>query len=170
MTNSFGYLTKRGFCSSTDPLKERCRTFPVIFGETGSFFSAQSDLAMLEDFARYMQAEDVDHAKVPNMLFWCWNQNSGDTGGIVGNNWLDIMWNKISWLEKATGLSPWWREAAAAAGANPPPPPKAAPLPTRSRGIQPYCSDLQPSPQYACPQHMVRGRERGVFWFFIFDS
>lgn len=169
MTNSYGYLTKRGFCSASDTLKQNCRTFPVIFGETGSFFSAQSDLAMLEDFARYMQAEDVDHAKVPNMLFWCWNQNSRDTGGIVGDNWLDIMWNKISWLEKATGLRPWWRDAAIAAaaggGAYPAPPLKAAPLPTRPKGIQPYCSDLQPAPQYACPQHMVI-LVLGCFWIF----
>ena len=70
MTNSYGYLTKRGFCASADTEKKACRTFPVIFGETGSFFSAQSDLAMLEDFARYMQTADADHEKVPNMLFW----------------------------------------------------------------------------------------------------
>ena len=89
----------------------------------------------------------------------CWNQNSHDTGGIVGNNWLDIMWNKIAWLEKATGLSPWWRRAAADAGVvtSNPPPPKIVPMPTQSRGVQPYCSDLQPAPQYSCPQHMAWG-------------
>ena len=70
MTNSYGYLTKRGFCASADTEKKACRTFPVIFGETGSFFSAPSDVAMLEDFARYMQTEDAEHNKVPNMLFW----------------------------------------------------------------------------------------------------
>jgi hypothetical protein len=70
MTNSYGYLTKRGFCASADTERKACRTFPVIFGETGSFFAAQSDLSMLEDFARYMQTDDAEHNKVPNMLFW----------------------------------------------------------------------------------------------------
>lgn len=88
----------------------------------------------------------------------------------MGNNWLDIMLNKISWLERATGLFPWWRQAAADAGVTSnPPPSKVVPMPTQSRGVQPYCSDLQPSPQYSCPQHMAWGERRkklGVVFFF----
>lgn len=105
-------------------------------------------------------------------LYRCWNQNSHDTGGIVGNNWLDIMWNKISWLEKATGLSPWWRKAAINAGVTSnPAPPKIVPMPTQSKGVQPYCSDVQPAPQYSCPQHMAWGEdeERRKRQFFSFS-
>ena len=89
----------------------------------------------------------------------CWNQNSRDTGGIVGNNWLEIMWNKVSWLEKATGLAPWWKEAALNGGVtSKPAPSKIVPMPTQSRGVQPYCSDFQPTAQYSCPQHMAWGK------------
>lgn len=89
----------------------------------------------------------------------CWNQNSHDTGGIVGNNWLDIMWNKVSWLEKATGLAPWWKKAALNGGVtSKPAPSKIVPMPTQSRGVQPYCSDFQPTAQYSCPQHMAWGK------------
>lgn len=87
LTTSFGYLTKRGFCA---PNGGACRTFPVIFGETGSRFTSALDVAMLEDFAKYMQADAPDHAPVPNMIWWCWNANSGDTGGVVADNWLDV--------------------------------------------------------------------------------
>ena len=86
LTDSFGYLTKKGFCTSAGA----CRTFPVVFGETGSRFTDAFDLAMLKDFAIYMQTEDATHARMPNMIFWCWNANSGDTGGIVADNWLDV--------------------------------------------------------------------------------
>ena len=85
LTDSFGYLTKQGFCASGV-----CKTFPVVFGETGSKFTEPLDLRMLSDFAAYMQTDDSTHAKMPNMIFWCWNANSGDTGGFVTDNWKDV--------------------------------------------------------------------------------
>jgi hypothetical protein len=86
LTTSFGYLTKKGFCDSGGA----CRIFPVVFGETGSRFSDALDVKMLNDFATYMQTDDGTHAAIPNMIWWCWNANSGDTGGIVADNWLDV--------------------------------------------------------------------------------
>jgi hypothetical protein len=79
LSNSFGYLTKRGVCSTT-AANRRCSTFPVVFGETGSKFTDSLDLAMLDDFAKYMRAEDAAHAPILNMFWWSWNANSGDTG------------------------------------------------------------------------------------------
>jgi hypothetical protein len=44
------------------------------------------------------------------------------------------MWNKVSWLEKATGLAPWWKEAALNGGVtSKPAPSKIVPMPNRSR-------------------------------------
>ena len=31
----------------------------------------------------------------PDCCRWAWPQNSGDTHGIVDDNWLTIMWNKV---------------------------------------------------------------------------
>ncbi|KAK9838511.1 hypothetical protein WJX81_004175 [Elliptochloris bilobata] len=120
MTNSFGYLTKLGYGG---------HAFPVVIGETGSSYANAKDTAMLTDMAKYMNlasgADDGLHAPITNLIWWSFNANSGDTGGIVDNDWLTIMWNKVAWLEAATGLLPWYK-----AGAAPTPPPPATPPPT----------------------------------------
>jgi hypothetical protein len=53
-----------------------------------------ADLAFYRDFAAYVQntgaAADGQHAAMPNLVWWDWNPNSGDTGGIVGDDWLTV--------------------------------------------------------------------------------
>jgi len=64
---SFGYLTKRGFCPAGMaqptpaqlaaavpgvPASPGCKTFPVVYGETGSKFDRALDVQMLDDFAK----------------------------------------------------------------------------------------------------------------------
>ncbi len=60
-----------------------------------------TDIAMLADMARYMHndysslgggysAANFPHANLPHMYWWDWNANSGDTGGIVENDWLTV--------------------------------------------------------------------------------
>ena len=78
LSNSFGYLTKKGVCSTVTPSK--CRTYPIVFGETGSKFTDELDLKMLQDFATYMRSEDALHVPILNMFWWSFNANSGDTG------------------------------------------------------------------------------------------
>ncbi len=43
-----------------------------------------NDIAMLEDMARYMNNEgaaaDGRHASMPDLIWWDWNADSGDTG------------------------------------------------------------------------------------------
>ena len=56
---------------------------------------------MLADMAKYMRndysslpagysAANFPHANMPNMFWWDWNANSGDTGGLVQNDWLTV--------------------------------------------------------------------------------
>ena len=56
---------------------------------------------MLTDMARYMHndysslpagysAANFPHANLPNMFWWDWNANSGDTGGLVQNDWVTV--------------------------------------------------------------------------------
>jgi endoglucanase len=70
--------------------------FPIIVGEFGSKFEDPRDLIHLQDFSKWMK----ETFKNPSWLYWAYNQNSGDTGGIVKNNWQDIDWRKVLWLRK----------------------------------------------------------------------
>ena len=54
-----------------------------------------------------MTSSTPGHNPTPNMIWWSWNANSGDTGGIVKDDWKEINWNKVAWLQKAAGLQPW---------------------------------------------------------------
>ena len=60
-----------------------------------------TDIAMLADMARYMHNDysslpagygpaSFPHANLPHLFWWDWNPNSGDTGGIVQNDWLTV--------------------------------------------------------------------------------
>lgn len=59
-----------------------------------------NDIAMLADMARYMHndyssvpgytAANFPHANLPSLFWWDWNANSGDTGGLVQDDWLTV--------------------------------------------------------------------------------
>lgn len=99
MSSSFGYLTKQGY---------EGKVFPVAVGEFGSYFNEEKDLQSMNDIAKYLRQADGQHKAIPNWFYWSWNANSGDTGGLVGDNWLDIQWRKIDYLTHI-GLKPWYQ-------------------------------------------------------------
>ena len=105
LTTSFGYLTQPGYCNGS------CKTFPVAIGEFGSLFTDANDVQSMQDFAKYLNntgaAVDGKHHAIKNWFYWSWNPNSSDTGGLVGDNWLDIQWKKIDYLA-TIGLKPWY--------------------------------------------------------------
>ena len=49
---------------------------------------------MLADMATYLAntgaATDGRHNQIPHMFWWAWNANSGDTGGIVQDDWSTV--------------------------------------------------------------------------------
>jgi len=92
LQNSWAYLTTTGFDG---------HKFPAIIGETGSRFTDPLDVQMMSDFAGELRRLKA------GVVYWCWNANSGDTGGIVKDNWVDVNWEKVAWMQKATGLHPW---------------------------------------------------------------
>ena len=54
----------------------------------------QADIAFLADMAKYMLGS-VDetlypHANLGNLIWWDWNPDSGDTGGIVSSDWATV--------------------------------------------------------------------------------
>ncbi|MDP1880662.1 MAG: cellulase family glycosylhydrolase [Parachlamydiaceae bacterium] len=106
LTSSFGYLTQQGYCSESI-----CKTFPIAVGEFGSRFSEEKDIESLNDLAKYFnntgELADGKHQPITNWFYWSWNPNSGDTGGLVEDNWKDIVWKKINYLV-TIGLTPWY--------------------------------------------------------------
>jgi hypothetical protein len=109
LSNSFGYLTQPGYCSGS------CKTYPVAIGEFGSRFTEANDIQSMKDFAKYLNDPTTDnrHHAIKNWFYWSWNPNSGDTGGLVEDNWLTILWNKIDYLA-TIGLKPWYTKAGTA--------------------------------------------------------
>jgi aryl-phospho-beta-D-glucosidase BglC (GH1 family) len=106
LSDSFGYLMTKGYCHNGT-----CQRFPVAVGEVGSKFG-EVDKPFLRDFVKYMNntgdARDGKHNKIGNWFYWSWNPNSGDTGGLVENDWLTVEWEKINWCIEL-GLRPWYR-------------------------------------------------------------
>jgi hypothetical protein len=42
------------------------------------------------------------------VLQWAYNRNSGDTGGLVKEDWQTLEWDKLKWLQANLGLRPWY--------------------------------------------------------------
>jgi len=71
----WGYLVKQNIA-------------PVWIGEFGTLLQSQSDQQWLSSMAAYITANNLSFA------YWCWNPNSGDTGGILKDDWMSINTNK----------------------------------------------------------------------------
>lgn len=119
LSASFGTLAKTGYC-----VNAICHKFPIAIGEFGSFFKDSRDFLFFTSFANYMNnnndAIDGKHNAVNNWFYWSYNPNSGDTGGIVDNDWKTVLWTKINYLSNGTvsgtstnptglGLNPWYK-------------------------------------------------------------
>lgn len=96
--NSFAYLYHEGFC-----FNGHCKKFPIVIGEIGSMFADPKDIEFLNDFAKFQDTKMGKH-KHNNWVWWAYNENSGDTGGIVKNNWQDLDWQKLGWLQSSLHL------------------------------------------------------------------
>lgn len=102
MDKSFGYLSKNGYCSSKT---KTCQTFPIVIGEFGSMFADKGDLEHLDDFSKYMR---IMFGEKMGWMYWAWNRNSGDTHGLVKDDWEQLEWGKLRWLQQKMYLKPWY--------------------------------------------------------------
>ena len=118
---SFGSKTKGSY---------KNRPFPVAVGEFGSTFREPEDVAAMESIAKYLTGQDGSsaHNAIPHWFYWDWNPDSGDTGGLVGDDWRSVEWTKVRFLRSKLGLTPWYATPIppAAAGGGPPPAPRVA--------------------------------------------
>jgi hypothetical protein len=117
LSTSFGTLMTAGYCSGSD-----CQRFAVIVGEFGSKFLEATDSTSMADMVKYFNNEgaaaDGRHLAITSWFYWCWNPNSGDTGGLVDDEWVKVQWKKIEYLRTA-GLT----SGLAVSPMSPPPPP-----------------------------------------------
>lgn len=63
---------------------------PVLLGEFGTKLQTASDQLWLDNLVSYL-GTGVNGI---NWTFWCWNPNSGDTGGILNDDWQTINFAK----------------------------------------------------------------------------
>jgi endoglucanase len=77
----WGYLAKQNIA-------------PVWLGEFGTRLQSTSDQQWLTTLVKYLGTG----ASGINWTFWCWNPNSGDTGGILEDDWTTINQTKQSYL------------------------------------------------------------------------
>ncbi|MET0593847.1 MAG: glycoside hydrolase family 5 protein [Polyangiaceae bacterium] len=76
---NWGYLVKQGVA-------------PVLLGEFGTKYQTDSDKQWLSQMGSYITTNGLSFA------FWCLNPNSGDTGGILQNDWQTVDTNKHNQL------------------------------------------------------------------------
>jgi endoglucanase len=77
----WGYLRKNG-------------TAPVLLGEFGSRLATTSDQQWLRTLVTYLGTG----ANSFSWTFWSWNPNSGDTGGILNDDWTTVNTTKDAYL------------------------------------------------------------------------
>jgi endoglucanase len=82
---TWGYLTTSGAA-------------PVLVGEFGTKDQSTQDHQWLSSIVTYIRANSLSFA------FWSWNPNSGDTGGILADDWQTVNADKLAAL--STLLAP----------------------------------------------------------------
>jgi endoglucanase len=70
-------------------------TAPVLVGEFGTKLESESDKQWLTSLVQYIKAKDM------SFTFWSLNPNSGDTGGILADDWTTLRQDKLAYLMPA---------------------------------------------------------------------
>jgi endoglucanase len=71
---------------------------PVWLGELGSKFQEPKDIQWMKEMVAYLNMSSKN-SKGISWSWWCWNPNSGDTAGILENDWETPDKLKLSYLE-----------------------------------------------------------------------
>ncbi|MBW8804314.1 MAG: cellulase family glycosylhydrolase [Catenulisporales bacterium] len=80
---------------------------PVWVGEFGTTLQSPTDQAWLKALVSYLRPTATYGADSYQWTFWSWNPDSGDTGGILNDDWLTVNTVKDGYLAsiKAPGFS-----------------------------------------------------------------
>lgn len=94
--------------------------YAVVIGETGGKYGTEDpkDKTFQDALFAYLKQRDLR-----DVFYWSWNPNSGDTGGILNDDWTTVRQDKVTLLQTFWAGAP-----------NPPssttPPPATTPTPT----------------------------------------
>lgn len=94
----FGYLNNTGFCLDDGT----CHIFPISVGEFGGKFDPtdpyyKQDVATNTNIATFIMTNNKNNP--PNYFYWDWNPDSGNTNGILDNDWKTIDCTKVKFLK-----------------------------------------------------------------------
>lgn len=88
-------------------------TAPILVGETGAKFLTDGDIAYMDALFGYLASLNAENPGSANVTWWGWNPNSGDTGGLLTNDWLTLHDDKLAYLQSMGGtILPTTEEAA----------------------------------------------------------
>jgi endoglucanase len=96
-------------------------TAPLLLGEFGSTLADPKDAVWLRRLVQYMGTGTSGMS----FTYWAWNPNSGDTGGIVQDDWVTVNQNKQTILQPALIPPVGGGTTTSPGGTTPPPPPLA---------------------------------------------
>lgn len=91
---NWGYLFREGIA-------------PILLGEFGTKLTLESDIVWLNTLTEYLNG-DLNGNGVNDLApgelgmswtFWSWNPNSGDTGGILNDDWQTVRTDKLQILQ-----------------------------------------------------------------------
>lgn len=116
---SLPYAMEKYEISALPAVKVYCKSMTLLF----SFLPQDAgDAPTMAGLVSYLTnvgpgASD-DHPIVGSFFWWAWNPTSGDTKGMVLDNWLDIDWLRIDFMSRGLlggsilpsnlGLRPWY--------------------------------------------------------------
>ncbi len=92
--NAWGYIYEQGIA-------------PIYVGEFGTKLSDPKDAVWLEALTSYLSGDFDNNGSIDipsgtedmSWTFWSWNPNSGDTGGILADDWKSVNQNKMLYLK-----------------------------------------------------------------------
>lgn len=115
---------------------------PVYIGEFGTFDQTASDDQWFHGMASYISTNSL------SFTFWCLNPDSGDTGGILQNDWLSVNQNKQSVLQPLLA-------SLIGSGSTPPPPPPPPAAPAAPANVSVTAGDSTAQIKWTAPSGTV---------------
>jgi endoglucanase len=79
---------------------------PVLLGEFGGSVGNDAEGEWQRTLVAFLKQHDISYT------YWCWNPNSGDTGGVLGNDWQTVDQDKLNLLHTYQYPLPQIREVA----------------------------------------------------------
>lgn len=104
---------------------ERTGTGALLIGEFGGWMKSENkDDVWQQTICDYFARNDMD------WIYWCVNPNSGDTGGLLEDDWVTPVQKKLAMLDRARPNPTKFNFVNPGAGPSTPPAPPAPPRPT----------------------------------------